>query len=601
VSTEVWTSARETGATQSRRWLWLLAGMWLLACGWLLMQRWSAIASMTFPDADDNIRLLQVRDWLAGQGWFDLRQYRFDPPVGANIHWTRLVDLPLAAVIMALRPLLGEGGAEQVAAAIVPLITLGVAMALLATIARRTIAPAAWPLAPAFLLVAIEPLAMMSPLRIDHHGWQIAALLATTLGLVMRERRAGGVIAGLSLVASLTIGVEMLPYLGLAAVLAACAWVADENEAARLRPFAFIVGLGSVASLFLFIPPQYRFGVHCDALSGAYVWPALIGGVSLGAATLLHPARRVTRGALLLGAAVLAAVPLMGPAAGCLVDPYQGIDPDARRLWLTTITEAVPLFQQPLAIALTRLVLPTIGLVGAVLMVMRSGDDPMRRRAWILIATITAASIVFTIITTRCADAAETLGVPGATACAWLGRSWLARSRSVFVRALGSALLLMVVCGILPQVLIVMALGHAKTPAERAAVNSYAECMSPGALTPLNTLAPATALTYMDPAAALLVHTNLHTIAGPYHRNGRAIVDVIRAWGGDDATAQATVRAHHVSYVLLCGVSGETQIYRRRNRDGLSERLRRGQTPDWLTRVPLQGTPWQAWRVTARQ
>ena len=77
-------------------WKWLTFLMWVVAVSWLIYSRWPAIHWLTLNDTDDNMRYLQVRDWLAGQGWYDLRQYRLDPPAGFNIHWSRLVDLPIA-------------------------------------------------------------------------------------------------------------------------------------------------------------------------------------------------------------------------------------------------------------------------------------------------------------------------------------------------------------------------------------------------------------------------------------------------------------------------------------------------------------------------
>src|SRR4051812_17445009 len=62
---------------------------------------------------DDAMRLVQVRDLIGGQGWFDLFQHRLDPP-GASMHWSRVVDVPLAALILLQRPLLGTHGAEAV-------------------------------------------------------------------------------------------------------------------------------------------------------------------------------------------------------------------------------------------------------------------------------------------------------------------------------------------------------------------------------------------------------------------------------------------------------------------------------------------------------
>ena len=50
----------------------------------------------TFFDTDDAMRAVQLRDWMAGQGWFDLTATRLDPPAGVFMHWSRVVDVPLA-------------------------------------------------------------------------------------------------------------------------------------------------------------------------------------------------------------------------------------------------------------------------------------------------------------------------------------------------------------------------------------------------------------------------------------------------------------------------------------------------------------------------
>jgi hypothetical protein len=58
---------------------------------------------------DDAMRLVEVRDLIAGQGWFDLVEHRLDPP-GIAMHWSRLIDAPLAGLILVLRPLAGVSG-----------------------------------------------------------------------------------------------------------------------------------------------------------------------------------------------------------------------------------------------------------------------------------------------------------------------------------------------------------------------------------------------------------------------------------------------------------------------------------------------------------
>ena len=47
-------------------------------------------------DTDSAMRLASVRDLLHGQAWFDTSQHRLNTPYGLSMHWSRLVDAPLA-------------------------------------------------------------------------------------------------------------------------------------------------------------------------------------------------------------------------------------------------------------------------------------------------------------------------------------------------------------------------------------------------------------------------------------------------------------------------------------------------------------------------
>src|SRR3954468_20799511 len=90
-----------------RRWKLVVLLTWLGFCPfWIYSNQWN-IRWFGLPDTDDNMRIMQVRALLHGQGWFDLRQYRLNPPFGSNIHWSRLVDLPIAGLILSLRPFFG--------------------------------------------------------------------------------------------------------------------------------------------------------------------------------------------------------------------------------------------------------------------------------------------------------------------------------------------------------------------------------------------------------------------------------------------------------------------------------------------------------------
>src|SRR5688572_33169513 len=69
-----------------RRWRWFVLLFWLGASAWLLYMRWAQINAFALGDTDDNMRMMQVRGLIAGQGWYDLRQHKLNPPWGADIH-----------------------------------------------------------------------------------------------------------------------------------------------------------------------------------------------------------------------------------------------------------------------------------------------------------------------------------------------------------------------------------------------------------------------------------------------------------------------------------------------------------------------------------
>jgi hypothetical protein len=127
----------------TKRWRLWVAIFWVAAAFFLLYGRWNFIGWFALGDTDDNMRMMQVRALLAGQDWFDLRQHRLDPPYGANIHWSRIVDLPIAGIMLLLRPLVGGAVAEKVAVSLAPMLPMAIAMGSVAMICRRMLSPKA--------------------------------------------------------------------------------------------------------------------------------------------------------------------------------------------------------------------------------------------------------------------------------------------------------------------------------------------------------------------------------------------------------------------------------------------------------------------------
>jgi hypothetical protein len=585
---------RDPAAAHWRRWLLLL---WLLLAAWLLYQRWSGIHWFALGDTDDNMRISQVRAWLGGQDWYDLRQYKLDPPHGANIHWSRLVDLPIAAIIVALRPLVGGVLAEQAAVAAAPLLALGAALYALALAARRLVSPWAFLLAVPILACGQAAMNMWTPLRIDHHGWQLASLILMVAGIADSKGARGGVTAGLATAASLAIGLELLPYLALGGGMITLWWVVDRGQANRLRAYGVALAGGSALGFALFASNDNRQFV-CDALSPVYLSATLAAGALLVLLASLPARSTGLRLALALtaGAAVAGAFALVWP--DCLGRPER-LTPELQRLWFNNVREAKPIYQHGWRTALQVGALPIVGLIGSLIALWRARSGPLRL-PWAAVTLLASLSAALLLWQTRAGPAAQLLAVPGATALGWLLLSSLwahgLHSRLAWGSALGLALLALLVTGIVTKAVPATPLGKAR----KAVSLANRRCPTLPALRPVARMPPATILTFVDFGPRLITVTHHRAIAGPYHRNQQAILDVQHSFRAQSPeVAHGVMRRYGATMLLICPGMSESTLYASQNKTGFYRQLVRGRVPAWLEPVELpKGSPFKLWRRT---
>ena len=155
-----------------RHWRWWMTLFWLGFSAWLVFDRWGLIQGFSLGDTDDNMRMMQVRGLLEGQGWYDLQQHRL---AGSNIHWSRLVDLPIAGLKLLFTPLFGGRTAETIAITVAPVLPMLVAMSAVALMARRLISPYAYLLAITLLACSGSVVGMWVPLA-ARSSWLAARL-----------------------------------------------------------------------------------------------------------------------------------------------------------------------------------------------------------------------------------------------------------------------------------------------------------------------------------------------------------------------------------------------------------------------------------------
>src|SRR5947209_2856148 len=405
-------------ALVEREWKWLVALVWLGFCAFFIWQKWSDIRWFGLGDTDDNMRIMQVRALLHGQGWYDLRDYRMNPPFGANIHWSRLVDLPIAGLILGLRPFLGGAGAERWAVAIAPLLPYLLLLSSLALTARRLIAPAAYPLAWLVLFFAGSTNGMFMPERIDHHGWQLALLALSVAGIADPKRLRGGLTLGISTALSLAIGLEMLIYLALAGVAVVLFWVDEAEERERLGAYALSVG-GATAFCFLVFASNDNWKAVCDALSPVWLSDALIGSALMLALARVSAADWKRRLALALGAGIIVAGFHALTWPHCL-QRLEGVSPEVEQLWLSHVKEARPVYLHGWRIATLIVALPITGAIGWGALIWWQRRDPDLRRRAIGAALPGLAASLLLLWQVRTGPAAQMMAVIGCAALVWL-------------------------------------------------------------------------------------------------------------------------------------------------------------------------------------
>jgi hypothetical protein len=581
-----------------KHWRWWVALIWLAAASLFVYQRWAQIRGFALPDTDDNIRMMQVRALIDGQGWYDLRQYRLNPPYGADIHWSRLVDLPIAGIKLALAPLLGGPDAERAAVTVAPLLPMAVGMAAIALVARRMLGPIAFGLALAVLLCAPSLKGMWSPLRIDHHGWQLAFLAVSVSAVTDPNRARAGLTLGLSTALSIVIGMEMLPYLALLGAGTVLLWVWDGGAEERRRLLTYGASLaGGIGLGFLLFASYANRAPVCDALSPVWL-SALLGAgaiaVGLGLAHLANGWLRLAAAAL-AGALLAAAFVHFWPH--CL-GRLERIDPDADRLWLRNVLEARPIYRHGTDTIIAVVTLPIIGLLGYLAMFARHRKDGAALRLWLVIATPAVLASALLLWQSRAGPAAQLLAIPGATALGWVLVPLFSKSRFMLVRVAGVVGVFLVVSGLAAQYVDSVRPKPQRSPGNKAVDRANGLCPTLWAMRPIALVPKGYVLTHVDLGPRLIAVTPHDAVAGPYHRNGRDIAEVMKSFRSTPEYTKSVIDRRGIDYVLICPGLSESTIYSSEAPGGFYMQLIRGRVPKWLTPVKLPGdSPFRMWRV----
>jgi hypothetical protein len=548
---------------------------------------------------DDAMRLVEVRDWIGGQGWFDLFQYRLDPP-GTSMHWSRVIDAPLAALILLLRPLIGTHGAEAVTLFLWPMLLFAAALALVAAIARQMSSSVTHAQITAVMLAVLSVPALIHfrPGAIDHHNAQIVLLLALVLLTSQIEQSAvkaalGGLVASLSL----AIGIEMLPAIA-ATGLAVFGLFVWRGASVSRQVGAF--GAALAASSLLLAPallplPSLALPV-CDAFGGPVLLLAAGGGISLMIMVGIDGFHSTPHLRLATGAA--SAIALVGAFlslfAGCIASPYAQLDPLVTSLWVDRVIESMSL-----ATMLQLTPQKVLGFYGFPLMTMGFASaaliqsNPVVRFRWILGIMTLAALIGFSVWEMRGTAAASMLAAPIFAASLAILWPTLAPGRNLVLLALAVSPASFAALGLSAKPLIDLIFKPQMTIAERGA----SACRAVSDVASMTQLPRGRVMAPIDLGPMILANTDHAVFAAPYHRNNDGNLAMLKLMLAPVPTARQILSDRRVDYVVICATAPEQDVVKLAP-DGLAARLGRGETPDFLERLDLDPThKLSVWRV----
>ena len=577
--------------------------VWVLLCGLMFAAKAHSLFMHRFPDPDDALRLVQVRDLIAGQGWFDVHQYRIAAPEGVPMHWSRLVDIPLAALILALRPLLGQPLAETVTCIVVPLLTLLCALAMIGRLAGRLFSVEIAGFACLLAALSVPAMFQFQPMRIDHHAWQIVLALAALNGLAETDRAKGGWIIGLAMAASLAISIEGLPLTAAFLGILALRYLRNRADSAGMVHGSAALALGSIA-FFLGTRGLNDLAEHCDTVSPAHLTAftaAALGCLGLTALRNRPPLAIAAAGAAV--AAISAAI-VLAAAPSCANGAFAALDPLVRKFWYANVFEGQPVWNLTWRELIFMVGPPLIGLAAS-LRLLQIAPTASERAWWFEFTLIMlAATLIGLMVTRACGAAALIATIP----TGWLLRDRIDIARiaaaPVWRRVVRYATVLLLVFPGVP-VVTVDAATQVAAPArkpETAAPQAYgtSACDYDKLAVGLRKWPDTDIFAPLDLGPRIILDTRHRVIATGHHRGVDGIHDVIAAFIAVPDEAKAIVAKRRATLLLICPDQIEADNYRTAAPKGLMAALLSNRAPAWLTPVDLApGSHFKAWRVNS--
>ncbi|KQI73757.1 hypothetical protein AN191_02535 [Loktanella sp. 5RATIMAR09] len=514
---------------------------------------------------DDIMRLVMVRDWLAGQSWFDTTQYRLMPPEGVLIHWSRYIDAGIAAFIVPFSYFMPMEKAELIGTAIWPTVILILTLLVVGFGTKRIFGP----IAASFAVLCTILWPLLSDLHsqagnLDHHNIQILMIVIFVYAVVWPDRPiSAGISGGLAAAFALATGLESLLFIvaGSMVLYGRCVFDPRPETQRLLIAFSLALAMGSLVFWLGITAPALRAMPVCDQLGTPML--SVIAVAVVAAIAPLALRGRMAGVAFQVGATACVAViglavawPLVGP---CIRGPYGDLPPELQEMIATRITEAkpFPIYIQTHSAAALAFIVPVITALSAGILLWWSrrgaagtGQTENAILGQLLVLGVFGVGLLFLQMRTVYM-AASVVPAIGGLCIAVLLNGYL-RTR----HPARAALLFLVAIGISAPQLVLAPLWPDNR--ENATQREGAKCRNYETLLALNDIPPAVILNSTNMGAPLLWVTHHSTLAAPYHRSPDAFMNGVLGFDLEEAAFEELARNQGATHVLLC--AGQTYV-----------------------------------------
>ena len=540
-------------------------------------------------DNDDQMRLVEVRDLLSGQSWWDTRQYRVLPPEGISLHWSRYIDAGIASIILVASTIVPTSSAELVAVILWPSFLACLMILVLARGTARLLGTASAIGAVAVFLSWSKLGGEFVPPRIDHHNVQILCGTAVFyLALLPGRPWVLGALGGVVTAFSLAIGLELLPYFATIWGLMALRHAFGQSDTG-----SWLVGFGGAITLSapLFMAGQIPVSAWgtpwCDALATPVMALGLVGVAATLTPVLAHriltgPLTRITALLTVTALGLWLAFPLLGQ---CLAGPYSSVGPEVRSVIDSSIVEAQSvstlLMRDPALLAwvlLPPLVITLLALLAY--WPARGRINPRQGTALLQAFVVIGVGFGVTLWQIR----ATNLMAPAIPFLAgFLVYGFTLIPRESWLRLPAVIILLLAVPAVVERV------ANWLTPVSRTAISAkassdpapaFTNCRTKTAMAEIGRLPPALMFPTINLGSTIIAYTHHASASAAYHRNVDAFLNGSSAFLSETSLRTAVAKSG-ADYVLLCANS------RPERGNPWTVALLAGELPDWLTDVTV--------------